>query len=291
MSYLNYVEPTSRVYIKNAKSYQLATPSEVDNINKYESIIKQAVAFYEDNLSNDKINYVYKEKNNIQILPVKYKKENFPHLTGINFDSSSAIEKFDYLKNGGNNKVIIIERGINTFKKLQVLHKIPDLIKAESTVLTQLQNVRQSKTIGFSKGIKDSDNKLLIALQNFQPEFYQPKSLLNIKDDNTYANIPENTVLGIFKEKDIENGIKIEPISLNKDSLNNITITTEMLIGMKKYADELGKKRIKERNISEKKKTLESSEEPSHAKKLTVKVDPKAQEIALRRMRDQGLER
>ena len=71
MSYLNYVEPTSRVYIKNAKSYQLATPSEVDNINKYESIIKQAVAFYEDNLSNDKINYVYKEKNNILNCQIK----------------------------------------------------------------------------------------------------------------------------------------------------------------------------------------------------------------------------
>lgn len=64
-----------------------------------------------------------------------------------------------------------------------------------------------------------------------------------------------------------------------------------MLIGMKKYADELGKQRIKERNVSEKKQVSESSKEKKHVKKLTVKVDPRAREIALRRMKNQGLER
>lgn len=165
------------------------------------------------------------------------------------------------------------------------------MTKSNSLILAQIQNVKQAKSIGFSKGIKDSDNELLIALQNFQPEFYQPKSLLNLKNHIDYDMVPNNTVLGVFKENEIPNGIHVEPISLNKNSLNNIAITTEMLIGMKKYADELGKQRIKERNVSEKKQVSESSKEKKHVKKLTVKVDPRAREIALRRMKNQGLER
>lgn len=40
-----------------------------------------------------------------------------------------------------------------------------------------------------------------------------------------------------------------------------------------------------------KKQVSESSKEKKHVKKLTVKVDPRAREIALRRMKNQGLER
>ncbi|MCT7802308.1 MAG: PBECR4 domain-containing protein [Lactobacillus crispatus] len=291
MPYLNYVKPTSRIFIKYSKSYKLATEDEVARLNKYEPIIKQVVEFYEKNLGDDKIDYIFKEENNIKILPVRYKKENFPHLTGINFDSKSALEKFSTLKYGNNDTPIIIERGDYTFKKLSVLHKIPDLIRADTTVLTQLKGVQQAKNINFSRGIKDSNSELLIALQDFQPEFYQPKSLLNIKDNLKYAQIPQNTVLGVFRERNISTGIHIEPISLNENSLDSMAVTTEVLIGMKKYADELGKRRIKERDISEEQQNLESNKEKKDTEKLTIKVDSRAREIALRRMREQGLER
>jgi hypothetical protein len=229
MTYLRYITPTTNIKINNPNSYKIATPEEINQINEYSSIIKQIAHFYETNLSNSKIDYVYKENNSIQILPVKYKCENFPHLTGINFDRKSAKEKFNYLKYGYNETPIIIERNKATL--------------ASSAVLTQLRDIKQAQRINFSRGIKDSNNELLLALQNFQPEFYQPKSLLNISKKNAYQYVPENTVLGIFKEQPIRDGIHIEPISLNRDSLDNIAITTEMLISMKKYADSINRKK------------------------------------------------
>lgn len=257
MAYLNYVEKES-IPIKRPYTYKLASYEEVRQLNNYESLIKEVATFYETNLSNTKIDYVFVEEGAIKVLPVKYKQENFPHLTGINFDLKTAKEKYEVLKNGNNDSPIIIERDGSTFKKLDVLHKIPDLIKADTSVLTQLKDVKQAKNIGFSRGIKDSDNELLIALQNFQPEFYTPKSLLNIKDRNIYEDVPENTVLGVFAEKNIKNGVKIEPISLNKDSLNNISITTEMLIAMKKYADELGKSKTQNQDKDSEKEKLKT---------------------------------
>lgn len=243
MTYLRYITPTTNIKINNPNSYKIATPEEINQINEYSSIIKQIAHFYETNLSNSKIDYVYKENNSIQILSVKYKCENFPHLTGINFDRKSAKEKFNYLKYGYNETPIIIERNKATLEKLNVLYKIPELIIASSAVLTQLRDIKQAQRINFSRGIKDSNNELLLALQNFQPEFYQPKSLLNISKKNAYQYVPENTVLGIFKEQPIRDGIHIEPISLNRDSLDNIAITTEMLISMKKYADSINRKK------------------------------------------------
>lgn len=243
-NYFNYIKPSRRIRINHPETYRLATPEEVANINQYAIIIKGVATFYEETLSKSKIDYVYKEKGKIVVLPVKYKLENFPHLTGINFAFKSAGEKFNYLKRGDNDSPIIIEKNNHTFEKPDVLHKIFELTQSKDFVLTELKDIRQVQNISFSKGIKDSNNELLIALHNFQPEFYQPKSLINIKVSSNYESVPENTVLGIFKETALnKNGIRIEPISLNKDSLNNIAITTEMLIAMKKYAENLGKLR------------------------------------------------
>lgn len=240
MTYLRYIKPTKNIRINKTTNYKLATPEEINQINEYSFIIKQITRFYESNLSKSKIDYVYKEGNSIQILPVKYKLENFPHLTGINFDRKSAKEKFDYLKYGHNDTPVIIERNKATIKKLDILYRIPDLIIASTAVL---QDIKQAQRIGFLRGIKDSNDELLLALKNFQPDFYQPRSLLNISKKNAYQDVPENTVLGIFRERPIDNGIHVEPVSLNKDALNNIAITTEMLISMKKYADNLNNKK------------------------------------------------
>lgn len=287
--HFNYVEPNR--WIQMRENDRLANQNATNKLNEYVDVIKTAATFYKNNLSNCKIDYVYKDKKGISVLPVKYKQENFPHLNGINIPFVSANKKFDILLNGNNTLPLVIEKGNRTFDKLKLLPKLPELLDSNSTVLNNLQSVKQARKIGFDDAIKNQDKDLLLALQSFDPEFYTPKSLLNITNNKRYEGIPENTVLGIFKEKNIENGIKIEPLSLNKDSLDNIATTTEMLIGMKKYADELGKQRIKERNVSGKKQVSELSKEKKHAKKLTVKVDPRAREIALRRMRNQGLER
>lgn len=257
-SYFKYIKPTKRILIDYPQTYKIATPEDIDIINQYSSIIQSVANFYDENLSNDKIDYVFQENGTISVLPVKYKKSNFSHLTGINFAFKNAQEKFNLLKNGNNTTPIIIERNNHTIDKLKVLHKIPDLLKSNSTVLTQLQQIEQVKRINFSKALNNKDNDLLLALKNFQPEFYQPKSLLNISSDKEYAEIPKNTILGVFRERKIPNGIHIEPISLNIDALDNMAITTEMLIGMKKYADDLGKqlKRKQKSNLTKGEKQM-----------------------------------
>lgn len=257
-SYFKYIKPTKRILIDYPQTYKIATPEDIDIINQYSSIIQSVANFYDENLSNDKIDYVFQENGTISVLPVKYKKSNFSHLTGINFAFKNAQEKFNLLRNGNNTTPIIIERNNHTIDKLKVLHKIPDLLKSNSTVLTQLQQIEQVKRINFSKALNNKDNDLLLALKNFQPEFYQPKSLLNISSNKEYAEIPKNTILGVFRERKIPNGIHIEPISLNIDTLDNMAITTEMLIGMKKYADDLGKqlKRKQKLNLTKGEKQM-----------------------------------
>ncbi|MDH5101386.1 PBECR4 domain-containing protein [Lactobacillus kefiranofaciens] len=119
--HLNYIKPSRRILINHPETYRLATPEEVSNINQYASTIRNVAIFYEESLSKSKIDYVYKEEGKILILPVKYKLENFPHLTGINFAFKSANEKFNYLKEGNNDTPIIIEKNNHTFEKLAVL--------------------------------------------------------------------------------------------------------------------------------------------------------------------------
>ncbi len=237
--HFNYIKPDRWVQMR--ENDRLANQNATNKLNTYADIIKTAATFYKNNLSNCKIDYVYKNAKNISVLSVKYKQENFPHLTGINIPFISANEKFDILLNGNNTLPLIIEKGNRTFDKLKLLPKLPELLNPNSTILNNLQSIKQARKIGFDDALKNQDKDLLLALQCFDPEFYQPKSLLNISKKNAYDNIPENTILGIFREIKISNGIHIEPISLNKDSLNNIAVTTEMLISMSKYADSLNK--------------------------------------------------
>ncbi|MCT7749870.1 PBECR4 domain-containing protein [Lactobacillus gasseri] len=197
-NYFNYIQPTK--WIKLRRTDKLADANNIKSLNKYSDIIHNSAKFYKDNLEGKQIDYVYKEKNEVKILPVIFKKENFSHLTGINFGFSNAENKFETLLNGNNTTPLIIETGKITFRKLKALKKLPDILKPTSTTLTNLKAVKQAQSIGFSKGIKNEDNDLLLALHNFKPEFYQPRSLLNIKNSNEYSNVPANTILGIFQE-------------------------------------------------------------------------------------------
>ncbi len=150
MNKFKYINADLPISIKNRQTYKLANQKEINEINTYSSILKNIAEFYEENFDGNKIDYVYKDNNDIKILPVKYKRENFPHLTGINFVQKNATEKFEILKNGNNTTPLIIERGSSTFNKLKVLHKIPELIKADATVLSDLKDIKQAKRIDFS---------------------------------------------------------------------------------------------------------------------------------------------
>ncbi len=255
-NFFKYIKSNHRIKIKYPNRYKLATKENIAELNDYSQIISTIAKFYDEELSNSKIDYVYKDSNGIKVLPVKFLRENFPHLTGINFANKTALEKFNYLKEGNNDSPIIIERDGLTIKKLKVIDKLPNILKANSFTLTELNKVKQAQRLNFSKGILHSE--VLLALHNFKPEFYQPRSLLNISKSKQYNKVNKNTVLGIFREQIIPNGIHIEPISLNSNALDNIAITTEMLIGMKKYADDLGKqlKRKQKLNLTKGEKQM-----------------------------------
>ncbi len=255
-NFFKYIKSNHRIKIKYPNRYKLATKENIAELNDYSQIISTIAKFYDEELSNSKIDYVYKDSNGIKVLPVKFLRENFPHLTGINFANKTALEKFNYLKEGNNDSPIIIERDGLTIKKLKVIDKLPNILKANSFTLTELNKVKQAQRLNFSKGILHSE--VLLALHNFKPEFYQPRSLLNISKSKQYNKVNKNTVLGIFREQTIPNGIHIEPISLNSNALDNIAITTEMLIGMKKYADDLGKqlKRKQKSNLTKGEKQM-----------------------------------
>ncbi|MEL0529186.1 PBECR4 domain-containing protein [Lactobacillus jensenii] len=244
----NYIKSNQRIY--NLK--RLATKEEIENINEYKNNIIKLVSFYEKNLNDKKIDYIFKEQNQLKILPVKFLRENLPHLTGIDFSKCKANEKFAMLKKGENTKPIYIEDA--TFKKLEVLDSFPNILKANSKVLSDLKKLKQAKSIGFNRAIKTKDNDLLLALYNFQPEIFKPRSLLNIKEAKQYDNIPENTVLAIFKESKDKNTIHMEPISLNTKALGSIENSTKMLIAVGMYAKEqsnlLEKQQIKKRKIA-----------------------------------------
>lgn len=89
MKHFKYIKPKSNIIIDKPRTYKLANKKEVERLNEYSSLIKDIAKFYEENLSNSKIDYIYKEGNEIKVLPVKYKKENFSHLTGINFNENN----------------------------------------------------------------------------------------------------------------------------------------------------------------------------------------------------------
>ena len=62
---------------------------------------------------------------------------------------------------------LVIEKGNRTFDKLKLLPKLPELLDSNSTVLNNLQSVKQARKIGFDDAIKNQDKDLLLALQSF----------------------------------------------------------------------------------------------------------------------------
>lgn len=237
---------------KKLRNKSLASKLEIEKLNKYKNKISKTAKFYDSNLSDQVIDYIYKGKQELKILTVKYRKRNFAHLTGIDFSNCDYKEKIEMLKKGENTKPLYIEKA--TFAKLEVLDSLPKVLQADSKVLADLREVKQAQRIGVNRAIKTKENDLLLALYDFQPEIFEPKSLLNIKEAKQYDNIPENTVLAIFKESKDKNAIHMEPISLNTKALGSIENSTKMLIAVGMYAKEQSnffeKQQIKKRKIA-----------------------------------------
>lgn len=233
--------------VKKFKNYYIANEATINNLNKHSVLIKEMTNYFSNNLTQGRVDYVYKSENMIKMMPVEYKKENYPHLTGIHMINSSAKDNFEMLRTAENTKPLFIEDENLVRKKLEVLKQLPDLLTTNSKVLDDLNQVKQAKRIGTNRGIRN--NAFLLALKDFNPEFYQPKSLLNVKNNKQYDKIPNNTILGIFREKPEGTTVKMEPIALNKNSLSYLAITTKMLVTISKYGMQRSQELRKERQL------------------------------------------
>ena len=198
-NHFNYVHSNRGIHLEN--NYIVATPKDIEKLNKFSSTIQHATTFFKNNLADKKIDYLYRDKNEIKLLPVLYKTINFAHLTGINYPFVDANKKFDYLQHGHNHEPILIENHNQTFKKIKLLPYLDQTLKCDSSILSDLAEIKQAQRLGFNKAIKDKNSKLLLALQNFQPTVYQPKSLINIQNSKNYYNVPEGPILAIFREE------------------------------------------------------------------------------------------
>ena len=160
-----------------------------DGFHNIESVM-QTINLY-DYIS---ISMIDSDKNEIKLLPVLYKTINFAHLTGINYPFVDANKKFDYLQHGHNHEPILIENHNQTFKKIKLLPYLDQTLKCDSSILSDLAEIKQAQRLGFNKAIKDKNSKLLLALQNFQPTVYQPKSLINIQNSKNYYKIKSEII-------------------------------------------------------------------------------------------------
>lgn len=267
--------------VKKFKNYYIANEATINNLNKHSVLIKEMTDYFSNNLTQGRVDYVYKSENMIKMMPVEYKKENYPHLTGIHMINSSAKDNFEMLRTAENTKPLFIEDENLVRKKLEVLKQLPDLLTTNSKVLDDLNQVKQAKRIGTNRGIRN--NTFLLALKDFNPEFYQPKSLLNVKNNKQYDKIPNNTILGIFREKTEGTTVKMEPIALNKNSLSYLAITTKMLVTISKYGMQRSQEIRKERQL-----VNEGGDKKNQVKLKVKKISAKQH---AEKSRQQGLDR
>lgn len=200
--FFNFIRPKGKKYNSKKRQYVFARKDNVKELEKHIDQLQKGVKFYDENLVGNTFDYVFKYDQELQLMKVKFNKSNFPHLTGIDFANVDAETKYKYLQEGNNKTPIFIERNNRTIDKLSVIQHLPDLLKCNSKILSELEEVGQAQRLGFNKAIKNHQHDLLVGLKDFKPEIYSPRTLLNIKDSKEYKNVPENTILGIFKESD-----------------------------------------------------------------------------------------
>lgn len=184
--------------------------------------IFRAASYYDRILADGITDYVYKDDDQLKVLPVKYGRENFRHLTGINDPGKKPIETFnDWLKQDFFESNYLIEPGNITFQKLKVLPHIRDLATTDAIELDDFTGIEQAKRIKFDAAIKDKSNKVMLALNDFNSYVFQPRSLLNLNATQEikkrYAKVPEHAIIAVLNSTN--NGIGgVRVMQINVDT-------------------------------------------------------------------------
>lgn len=135
------ITPSPNLQRKKFKGQHFATPKEISTINNNINMLKDVTDFYRKNMSNGLIDYVFSTQNSINILPVKYGVDNFPHLTGISFANSNAIQQFNMLHTGLNTQPMLVKNDRSTFDKLNALPNIKTLLNVNSFKVVDIKKV------------------------------------------------------------------------------------------------------------------------------------------------------
>lgn len=223
-----FKEVNSKKRFKINSNQKVANKKELSELSEKAELIQKSLNFYQSKCANKQFDYVYKEKDKLDVITVKYNDINFPHLTGIDFPNVSASKKLDFLQNGNNSEPALIEKNNRTSKKLEVLSGLPEMLKCNSKILSDLKNAEQAKRIGINKAIKNGKNNLLIGLKDFEPKIYSPKTLLNLKGSHEYDDVPENTILAIFEESKTKVEGKILGVGAQMIDLNRKYVKTPL---------------------------------------------------------------
>lgn len=254
---------------RQMRGFHVATTEELNRLNRVSDSIKEAAEFYKDNLSNGSVIYVSKHGESIEALRIKYGEENFAHLVGMRFDRKDAKEMLEDLVNGvGEQNAILLKNDGSTFEKIKVLSSVSELIDASVFKLSAVaESVPQARKLRFSEALKTNDKRLLLALKDFEPEFYRPYSLINLEsvrnDYSDYSRVPENTVLAVLSETRNElGGLSIGTLSINNDYVKDMSSAMGIVDVMnKRISEEIARSESTEQEQSET-KTQEPDTEP-----------------------------
>lgn len=208
--------------IKNKKKsinkvhYHPVKDKELRKLNRYSLQIQQVANWYLNNLADSKVNYFYKEDNELRNITVEFRKEHFMHLTGIfPIKEGQTAEKtlLDFVNGNGNFDNIMISDGGSTFQKLQVLPEIEQILETTAFYFDNVTEIEKLKRLNLGKAIRSEDKDLLMLFKQ-EEENLVPASIMKVRGNLSLEldKIEEKTILGIYREKDG----KIEQLDINK---------------------------------------------------------------------------
>lgn len=223
------------------RNYRKPSEDEKKLLLEEKDQVVMSARYYNDHMTNGVMDYVYKADGEIKVLPVKYSKDNFRHLTGIKEIKSSPEETFNSWVNGKfNTENYQIEPKDYTFLKLRALKRLPDMMSVKTAELDDVSGINQAKRIKFKKGLRTSNKEMMLALEDFNPHVYQPRSLLNLtvgQAKTAYDKVPENKVIAILNsEANGAGGVTIATVDVNQKYVKDAMQLTELIGAMQQQA-------------------------------------------------------
>lgn len=215
---------TDRGYVSKVKQgYKIADSKDLNYLNRYAGVIQDTAQWYQEQLADSQVYYLYQDKDEVNILKVDYLKSNFTHLTGVfALDKKQTSEKtLDDLAAGkGHFNNLLVSYGYR--EKLQVLPLLPEIVESTSFVFNDLSDVPKMGQLNVEKAIQSEDKELLLAFRSADGKNF-PASLLktgkNLKNSLAEA-ADKKVILGVFQSKNDE----IMQLSINTEVVKDRNI-------------------------------------------------------------------